>query len=134
MIYVAASMMVAVAIWLQNIMLKRCAGKLPDSPFFYILSMLDSVWVVVSCVAVYFLEFNSIVMSIPVAYMLYTFSSWVYAARTMNDGEIPTSPDDIVFADSYLSFCQSFAIVFFLLCGALVALPYWGGSVLLQVG
>lgn len=127
--YVAGSMVVAVAIWIENIMLKRHDGKLPETPIFYVLSALDSLWVLVSCVAVYFLDFNSIVMSVPVVYILYTVGSWVYVIRTMNEGDMPTSPDDIVFTHGYLSFCQSFALAFFVLCGLVIAFLHGAVSV-----
>lgn len=118
--YVALSALVAVAIWIQNTILKKNNGKLPDTPIFYVLSMLDTAWVVISAVAMYFLSFYSIVMSIPVAYAIYTVSAWVYAARTMNGGEIPTTPDDIVFDKRYLDFCQSFSVAFFVLCAVVL--------------
>lgn len=126
-IYIAGSILVALAIWLQNMILKKHNGKLPDNSAFYVLSLLDSLWVIISCVAVYFLSFNNIIVSIPVVYMLYTLSSWVYAMRTTNDGDLPTNPDELIFAHNYLSFCQSFALAFFVLCVVVVFFVYFDG-------
>ncbi len=118
--YVALSALVAVAIWIQNALLKKNNGKLPDTPIFYVLSMLDTAWVVVSAVAMYFLSFYSIEMSVPVAYGVYIISAWVYAARTMSGAQMPATPEDIVFDRGYLDFCHSFSVAFFVLCAVVL--------------
>lgn len=127
MAYVVLSGVIAIAIWLQNALLKKNQGKLPKQSMFYLLSTLDTLWVIVSAVAVYWMSFYSIVMSIPVVYMIYTISGWFYAAHTMKD--VPTSAEDIVFEKNYLDFCQSFALAFFILCmivlyAMIVGLPF----------
>lgn len=115
--YLIASACVAVGIWLQIVMLRKNLGKMPQSPLFHILSLFDSLWVLVSGVALYFLDFESFTISVPVVYTVYTILGFFYAGYTMGEQEtLPSSPDEIVFDGRYLNFCQSFALVFFGLC------------------
>lgn len=127
LLYLALSAVVAVGIIIQIVLLRRHQGKLPKSPTFHLLSFLDTVWVILSSLALYFLEFDSLAISVPVVYMIYSFIGFFYAARTITGthGDMPTSPDDIVFDVRYLNFCQSFGLAFLGLC-VLVLLNHFG--------
>lgn len=114
--YVAASAVIAVSVWLEAMMLRRNAGKLPDSSLFFVASGLGSLWVLVSAVAVYFLEFDDLTICVPVAYGLYTVLNWIYSAKVLSGDSFPDNPNDIVLPPKLLSFSQSFAVVFFGLC------------------
>lgn len=118
MTYIAASAVVAVGIFVQIVMLRYNKGKMPSSGVFHLLSLLDSLWVLVSAGALYFLDFDRLAISVPVVYGIYTLLGFWFAARTITGtrGDIPSSPDDIVFDVRYLNFCQSFALAFFGLC------------------
>lgn len=117
LLYLIASALVAVGIWVQIVILRKNAGKMPESSIFYILSLIDSAWVLVSGLALYFLDFDKFAISVPVVYGIYTVLGFFYAAHTMGEQEtLPSSPDEIEFDGRYLNFCQSFALVFFGLC------------------
>lgn len=126
MTYIAASAVVAVGIFIQSIMLRRHQGKMPSSPTFRFLSLMDSVWVLVSAAALYFLDFDHLAISVPVVYGIYTLLGFFYAAKTIKGehSDIPETPEDIVFDVRYLNFCQSFALVFFGLCLVLLLSAY----------
>lgn len=127
LLYVALSAVVAIGIVIQIVLLRQNKGKLPNSPLFHLLSFFDTVWVILSLVALYFLDFDKFAISVPVVYGIYSFIGFFYAARTITGthGDMPTSPDDIVFDVRYLNFCQSFGLAFLGLC-VLVLLNHFG--------
>lgn len=124
MAYVALSAVIAVGIWIQIALLRRNQGKMPKTTAFHMLSLSDSLWVPISVAAWFFLDFDQFAITISAAYIVYTVLGWVYAAKTIWASDVPPkSPEDIVFNDRYLTFCQSFALVFFGLCMAVVFVP-----------
>lgn len=115
-IYIALSAGVAMLIWIEGQMLKRTEGKLPKSKFFQVSSLIDTFWLFVSIAVVYWLDFKSIEMAVPVAYWIYTISGWVYGSRLLKKSGLPDSPEDLVIPKPYIAFSQSFAAAFFALC------------------
>lgn len=124
--YLVISLVVAVGIWVQIQLLRKNQGKYPDSLLFSLLSTLDTLWVLVSLGVFFWLDFIGLNKIIPAFYLIYAFLGFFYAAHTMNDGrDIPTRPEDLVFAPKYLNFAQSFSIIFFLACGLLLASSFY---------
>ena len=115
-IYIALSALVALLIWTEGEMLKQTAGKLPKSKFFHLSSIIDTLWLFVSIGVVYWLDFKSIEMAVPVAYWIYTLAGWVYGSRLMKRRGMPKTPEDLVIPKPYIAFSQSFATTFFTLC------------------
>lgn len=108
------SLLVIVGIWIQIALLKKNQGKYCVHPAFALLSLLDSVWVFVSLAMFFWGNLIGIARVVPFFYVLYTILAFFYAAHTMNGGqEIPQRPEDFEFSASYLSFAQSFCLVFF---------------------
>lgn len=126
MLYVALSAMIAMGIFVQIVLLRQNNGRLPPSPLFHVLSFFDTVWVLTSAAALYFLDFDKLAIAVPVVYGLYTFVGFFYAARTITGtkSDMPANPDDIVFDVRYLNFCQSFAMVFFGFCLMVILVHY----------
>lgn len=124
MIYVLCSALVAILIFTEGQYLKKTEGRLPESKFFHISSVIDTLWVFVSIAAMYWMGLESIQMAVPVAYCVYTLSGWVYGSRLLRREGMPKSPDKLVIPKSYISFSQSFAIIFFGLCIAVLAMPW----------
>lgn len=123
-IYIVLSAVVALGIWVEMVLIRRNDGKMPNSSVFHMLSLLDSLWVTVSVGVLYFLEFDALAITVPVGYIVNAVLSWIYAARIMGSKEtLPSSPDEIVFDGRYLSFCQSFALVCFLMCSLILFVP-----------
>lgn len=123
-LYIALSAIIAFVIWIQISLLRRNGGRMPRATIFHILSLSDSLWVPISVAAWFFLDFDELAITVPVSYMVYTVLGWVYAAKTIKAGDtLPERPEDIVFDKGYLSFCQSFALVFFGLCLMVLFLP-----------
>lgn len=123
-VYVMLSVVIALGIWMQISLLRRNGGKMPKATSFHVLSLSDSLWAPISVAAWFFLDFNDIAITVPISYMVYTVLGWVYAAKTIKAGDtLPERPEDIVFDKGYLSFCQSFALVFFGLCLTVLFLP-----------
>lgn len=124
MVYVALSAVIAFGIWIQIALLRRNQGRMPKTTVFHILSLSDSLWVPISVATWFFLDFDQFAITIPVAYIVYTVLGWIYAAKTIWVSDVPPkSPEDIVFNDKYLNFCQSFALVFFGLCLVVMFIP-----------
>lgn len=118
LVYVMGSLLVAVLIWVENTMLARNGGKLPSSRLFTIISVITSSWLVVSGLALYFLDFYGVMMSVPVVYGIYSLMGWVYGARLIND--VPDDPKDLVVPAKYLTYAKSFSLVFAGLCVAML--------------
>lgn len=122
-IYILASAMIAVLIWIEASWMLKNAGKLPQSALFAWISLMTTAWLVVSGLALFFLDFNGLSMSVPVAYGIYSLMGWIYGARLISTKDID-DPKDIILPVNYLNFCRSFALVFALLCGFVLAKPY----------
>lgn len=121
-LYVIASLMVAILIWVEAMLLDKNNGKLPTTGAFGLISLVTSAWLVVSGVALYFLEFDRFAISVPVVYGIYSLMGWIYGARLMADTGIPEDPMDFTVPVKYLSFSKSFALIFALLC---FVCSYW---------
>lgn len=114
-LYVIASLVVAVLIWVEASLLHKNQGKFPTTRLFAVVSLITSSWLLVSGVALYFLEFEGIAKAVPVVYGIYSVMGWIYGARLM---EVPDDPRDLVVPDKYLSYSKSFSLVFTGLCVA----------------
>lgn len=115
-IYVLLSAVIAVLIWIEGEMLKTTDGKLPQSKFFKISSLLDTSWFFISVVMLYVIDLTPLAVAVPAAYGLYTTFGWVYGTRLLKRKGIPDSPKDLVIPAKYIAYSQSFSLVFFALC------------------
>ncbi|OOR89794.1 hypothetical protein LP109_09160 [Moraxella bovis] len=122
-LYVLASLVIAVLTWVESAWVTKNKGKLPQSTAFAIISILTSSWFIISGVALYFLEFQGLLICVPVVYGVYSLTSWFVGMRLMGD-DLPDDPKDIVLSTKYLTYTQSFALVFAVLCVSMLALPY----------
>lgn len=122
-LYVLVSLIIAVLIWLESSWVLRNQGKLPESNVFAVISLMTSSWLVVSGLALFFLEFDGIMMSVPVIYGIYSLLGWVYGVRLVSTKDID-DPKDLVLPEKYLNFCRSFALVFALLCIFMLTKPH----------
>ncbi len=116
MIYIVVSMLVALGIGIQSYALYKNQGRIPESSFVALLSFLDMIWFVVTVVALWWLEFDGLFISVPVVYIIYTILSFFYAARNIDVDKVER-PKDVVFSTKYLNFNASFAVVFLSWCG-----------------
>lgn len=123
-IYIILSAMIAIIIWFEGQALKTTDGKLPNSSWFHIGSLIDTLWFFVSVAVLYFFEFESTAMSVPVAYGLYSLFGWVYGTKLMSQDGLPDSPESLVVPKSYIAYSQSFSLIFFMLCMLVLALPW----------
>lgn len=123
-LYVVASLIVAVLIWVEASLLDKNEGKFPTTGAFALISFITSSWLIVSGIALYFLEFDRFAISVPVVYGIYSVAGWVYGARLMGDTGVPDDPMEFVVPVKYLSFSKSFALVFAGLCVFVLASPY----------
>lgn len=122
-LYILASLAIAVLTWVESAWIRRNGGKLPESSTFAVISILTSSWFIISGVALYFLDFEGILISVPVVYGVYSLLSWVKGMRLIGD-DLPDNPKDIVLPTKYLIYTQSFALVFGLFCVTMLARPY----------
>ncbi|WP_320158592.1 hypothetical protein [Psychrobacter sp. NZS113] len=97
-------------------MLKTTDGKLPQSKFFKISSLLDTSWFFISVVMLYVIDLTPLAVAVPAAYGLYTTFGWIYGTRLLKRKGIPDSPKDLVIPAKYIAYSQSFSLVFFALC------------------
>ncbi|MGP9519157.1 hypothetical protein [Psychrobacter sp. AOP7-C1-14] len=115
-VYITLSAVVAVLIWIEGEMLKQTDGKLPQSKFFKVSSLLDTLWFFISVVALYVIDLTPLAIAVPAAYGIYTTFGWIYGTKLLKRKGIPDSPKDLVIPPKYIAYSQSFSLVFFALC------------------
>ena len=123
-IYLWASLAVALMIIIENGLLRRHGGRLPNTPVLMVISMVTSIWGVVVPAAMYFLPIDGLMRAVPVAYIVYVFATLVYSFRLVRGKDLPDDPNDIIMPSAYMNFCQSFGIVYLLLCAVVLAWHY----------
>lgn len=120
--FVAASAVVAVLVWVESGWILKNAGKLPESGAFAAISLITSSWLVVSGLALFFLELDNLQMSVATVYGLYCVAGWFYSAKLISLTDID-DPRDLVIPEKYLNFSRSFALVFLALCIFVLLVP-----------
>ncbi|MFK3917816.1 hypothetical protein [Psychrobacter sp. NPDC078501] len=115
-VYITLSAVVAVLIWIEGEMLKQTNGKLPQSKFFKVSSLLDTLWFFISVVILYVIDLSPLAIAVPAAYGIYTTFGWIYGTKLLKRKGIPDSPKDLVIPAKYIAYSQSFSLVFFALC------------------
>ena len=115
-VYITLSAVVAVLIWIEGEMLKQTDGKLPQSKFFKVSSLLDTLWFFISVVILYVIDLTPLAIAVPAAYGIYTTFGWIYGTKLLKRKGIPDSPKDLVIPAKYIAYSQSFSLVFFALC------------------
>lgn len=129
-LYVFASLCIGLGIGIQSLWIAKSGNKLPNHRLFFILSTADSLWVLVSAAALYFIDFSFFANAVPVVFLIYTAAGWVHAVK--NFGDDVASLEDVVFSVQYLQFCKAFCVLFCLLCACVLFFPD-APSYLLQV-
>ena len=122
-IYITLSAVVAVLIWIEGEMLKKTDGKIPNSKFFQISSIIDTSWFFISVVMLYTIDLTPIAVAVPAAYGLYTTFGWIYGARLLKRKGIPDAPKDLIIPAKYIAYSQSFSLIFFALCLLVLSSP-----------
>lgn len=122
--YITLSAVVAVLIWIEGEMLKNTDGKLPQSKFFQISSLLDTLWFFISVVMLYVIDLTPLAVAVPAAYGIYTVFGWVYGTRLLKRKGIPDSPQNLVIPTKYIAYSQSFSLIFFALCLLVLTSPW----------
>lgn len=123
-VYITLSAVVAVLIWIEGEMLKGTDGKLPQSKFFQISSLLDTSWFFISVVMLYVIDLTPLAVAVPAAYGIYTVFGWVYGTKLLKRKGIPDSPKDLVIPAKYIAYSQSFSLIFFALCLLVLTSPW----------
>lgn len=110
--FLVLSLLMACLVYVEAALLLKNQGKMPQSNFFAVISLMTSVWVLVSAVAWYFLDFAQFGSAVAVAYPLYALIGFFYSGSLIKSEDLPDDPMDMVVPAKYLSFCQSFAQVY----------------------
>ncbi|WP_019671891.1 hypothetical protein [Psychrobacter lutiphocae] len=114
-IFVVLSALVAILIWAEGQMLKTTNGRIPKTTFFKFCAIIDFLWVPISIISMYLLDMDGIYLVVPIAYQIYAVAGWIYSNRLIKRKGIPDI-EKFEVSLSYIAYCQSFAIVFFVLC------------------
>ena len=85
-------------------MLKQTDGKLPQSKFFKVSSLLDTLWFFISVVILYVIDLTPLAIAVPAAYGIYTTFGWIYGTKLLKRKGIPDSPKDLVIPSKYSQF------------------------------
>ncbi|MFA9486179.1 MULTISPECIES: hypothetical protein [unclassified Moraxella] len=120
--FVMASAVVAVLVWIESSWTLKNAGKLPEVSAFAIISLISSAWFAASGLALFFLELDNLQMSVAAVYGLHCVAGWFYSAKLISATDID-DPRDLVIPEKYLNFSRSFALVFLALCIFVLLVP-----------
>ena len=123
-VYITLSAVVAVLIWIEGEMLKKTDGKLPQSKFFQISSLLDTLWFFISVAMLYVIDLILLAITVSVAFGIYTTFGWIYGSRLLKSKGIPNSTKDLVIPAKYIAYSQSFSLIFFALCLLVLSSPW----------
>ena len=111
-IYLVGTLIVALLIAYESIVLKKNLGKLPQSTLFSVSSILETVWLMVSVVAIYYGGFSSIAKVVPFAYILYSIFGWIYGFYLLKDqADNIKDVDDMSMPIKYMDYSLSFSLV-----------------------
>ena len=94
--FVVGSLIVAILVWVEAQLLQNNHGKLPQTRFFGSISALTSLWLLVSGIGLWFLDFDRLAIAVPVVYGIYCVVGWFYGARLINGDNISDDPSDWV--------------------------------------
>ncbi len=122
-LYIAFSAIVAIIIWLEGQTLKATKGKMPESTWFHLGSLIDTMWFFISLACLYYLSFQSIAICVPIAYVIYSLFGWIYGTSLISKEGIPETPEDLVIPLPYVAYNQSFALIYFVLCVGVLKFP-----------
>ena len=110
--YLGGTLIVGALIAYESIVLKKNAGKLPESTLFSISSILETAWLLVSTAAIYYGHFIGLSKVVPMAYIIYSIFGWLYGfyllrgqAQTIEEVEDKTMPT------KYMDYSLSFSLV-----------------------
>ena len=123
-VYITLSAVVAVLIWIEGEKKKKTDGKLPQSKFFQISSLLDTLWFFISVAMLYVIDLTPLAITVPAAYGIYTTFGWIYGTRLLKSKGIPNSTKDLVIPAKYIAYSQSFSLIFFALCLLVLSSPW----------
>lgn len=111
-VYLVGTLIIALLIAYESIVLKRNFGKLPQSTLFSISSILETVWLLVSVAAVYYGKFSPIAKVVPIAYILYSIFGWLYGFYLLKDQAADIKDvDEMSMPIKYMDYSLSFSLV-----------------------
>lgn len=114
-LYLIGTFIVGLLIAYQAILLKRNDGKMPDVPSFHLSSLLETAWMLVSALLLYFANFSTLPKVIVVAYMLYGIFGWLYSFYLLKDEafDIDSFADieNVAMPTQYMDYSLAFAYV-----------------------
>lgn len=111
-VYLLGTLIVAMLIAYESIVLKKNFGKLPQSTLFSISSILETVWLLVSVAAVYYGHFSPIAKVVPIAYLIYSVFGWIYGFYLLKDQATDIKDvDEMSMPVKYMDYSLSFSLV-----------------------
>ncbi|WP_394260898.1 hypothetical protein [Moraxella boevrei] len=121
--YLLGSLVMAVLVIYEAINLYGSAGRLSEDSWVHLVSLLDVVWLIVSAVALYYVNFERFAMIIPTIFIVYNLFGWGYSMYLLKDDvdamNIETL-EDIVVPKPYIDYSMAFGVVALTALGALV--------------
>lgn len=111
-VFLVGTLIVALLIAYESIVLKKNLGRLPQSTLFSISSILETVWLLVSVAAVYYGHFSPIVKVVPIAYIIYSIFGWIYGFYLLKDQATEIKDvDNMSMPIKYMDYSLSFSLV-----------------------
>ncbi|ELA08235.1 hypothetical protein MOMA_06726 [Moraxella macacae 0408225] len=121
--YLLGSFVMTVLVLYEAVSLYRTGGKLSEDSWVHMVSILGVVWLIVSAVALYYVNFERFAMVIPTIFIVYNLFGWGYSMYLVKDDvdfmKIETV-EDIVIPKPYIDYSMAFGVVALSSIGALV--------------
>lgn len=119
--YLVGCLLVSLCILLETRLLNKNQGKPPKNVLFSVCAVADFAWFIVSIASFYVIALTGLLKILPWLYIIFTVFGWGYGIFLLKDQADTTAVKDIRIPRQYISYSQSFALVFFcltlVLCG-----------------
>lgn len=112
--YLLFSLIVFILVIYESIILYQKQGKIDEDSWVQSITLLDLVWLLVSAVALYYVDFHPLAKIIPVLFIIYNVFGWGYSTYLLKDQLDVDKIDDIkniIIPKKYIDYSMSFGII-----------------------
>lgn len=119
--YLLCSIGVALLVIYEALMLYKTNGKLAEDSWVQSVTLLDIIWLIVSAVALYYVNFSPFAKIIPTIFIIYNVFGWGYSIYLLKDEIDEASLDDLenlIIPKPYIDYSMAFGVVSTVAIGA----------------
>lgn len=108
--YLLFSLLIAMLIIYESIMLFRHNEQLPTNSIAQLVTLLDLIWLILSGIALYAINFHPVAKIVPILFIIYNLFGWFYGAYVLKDQINEQTIEEIVIPKRFIDYSMSFGI------------------------